>query len=282
MREAAVKITSSTRNIRKGLIVVVLAVASLVMSIGPAGAITFGQPDGNRHPNVGALLADVDPDSPGLDIVCSGTLIAPKVFLTAAHCTAFLESEGISQVWVTFAPAYDEDSTSLAGLSAGSYVTHPEFGSGGASDTHDIAVVLLDQAPGITPARLPTAGLLNQLKASHELDDQTFTAVGYGTVREDKTGGPHSLFFDGVRRYALQSALNVEPSWLLLSMNPSTGSGGTCYGDSGGPHFLGGVQSNLIVSITITGDTWCRATDKTYRVDTASARDFLDDFVTLP
>jgi hypothetical protein len=42
------------------------------------------------------------------------------------------------------------------------------------------------------------------------------------------------------------------------------------------------VTSNLIVSITITGDAWCRASDKTYRLDTASARDFLDDFVTLP
>jgi secreted trypsin-like serine protease len=278
-----VRITSSTRAYRKWLIAVLLAMACLVLSTGPAGAITFGQPDGNRHPNVGALLADWDPDSPGPDILCSGTLIAPKVFLTASHCTAFLESEGISQVWVTFAPAYDEDSTSLAGLLPGTYVTNPLFGSGGASDPHDIAVVLLAQAPaGIAPAQLPTAGLLDQLKAAHELDDQTFTAVGYGTVREDKTGGPHSLFFDGVRRYALQSALNVEPSWLLLSMNPSTGSGGTCYGDSGGPHFLGGVESNLIVSITITGDAWCRATDKTYRVDTASARDFLDDFVTLP
>jgi hypothetical protein len=143
--------------------------------------------------------------------------------------------------------------------------------------------VLLRQAPaGITPARLPTAGLLDQLKAPHQLDEQTFTAVGYGTVREDKTGGPHSLFFDGVRRYALQHALNLEKAWLLLSMNPSTGSGGTCYGDSGGPHFLGGVQSNLVVSITITGDAWCRASDKTYRVDTPAARDFLDDFVTLP
>jgi secreted trypsin-like serine protease len=231
---------------------------------------------------VGALLADWDPDSPGPDILCSGTLIAPKVFLTAAHCTAFLESEGITQVWVTFAPAYDEDATSLAGLFAGSYVTNTEFGSGGASDTHDTAVVLLEQAPGITPAQLPTAGLLDQLKASHELDDLTFTAVGYGTVREDKTGGPHALFFDGVRRYALQSALNLEKAWLLLSMNPSTGNGGTCYGDSGGPHFLGGVQSNLIVLITITGDVWCRATDKTYRIDTPAARAFLDDFVTLP
>jgi hypothetical protein len=53
---------------------------------------------------------------------------------------------------------------------------------------------------------------------------------------------------------------------------PSTGSGGTCYGDSGGPHFLGGVESNLIVSITVTGDAMCRATDKTYRLDTPSGQ----------
>ncbi|HKP99887.1 MAG TPA: trypsin-like serine protease [Actinomycetes bacterium] len=277
------RITSSKRTISKGLTAVLVAVAGLVLSIGPAGAITFGQPDGNLHPNVGAVLADYDPDSPGPDILCSGTLIAPTVFLTASHCTAFLEAEGISQVWVTFAPAYDEDSTSVAGLLAGSYVTNPQFGSGGASDSHDIAVVLLAQAPaGITPAQLPTAALLDQLKAAHQLDEQTFTAVGYGTVREDKTGGPHSLFFDGVRRYALQHALNLEKAWLLLSMNPSTGNGGTCYGDSGGPHFLGGVTSNLVVSITITGDAWCRASDKTYRLDAASARAFLGDFVTLP
>ena len=77
----------SRRTIRTGLTVVVLAMAGLVLSVGPAGAITFGQPDGTRHPNVGALLADYDPDSPGPDILCSGTLIAPAVFLTAAHCT---------------------------------------------------------------------------------------------------------------------------------------------------------------------------------------------------
>src|SRR4029453_6074706 len=270
--------------VRRSLLIVLLAVAALLLPAATANAITFGQPDGNLHPNVGALVADWDPDSPGPDIICSGTLIAPTVFLTAAHCTAFLEAEGISQVWVTFVPASDEASTPLGGLgAASSFVGNPLFGSGGASDTHDIAVVLLAQAPaGITPARLPTAGLLDQLKAAHQLDDRTFTAVGYGTVREDKTGGPHSLFFDGVRRYALQHALNLEKAWLLLSMNPSTGSGGTCYGDSGGPHFLGGVESDLVVSITITGDAWCRATDKTYRVDTLAARDFLDDFVALP
>jgi secreted trypsin-like serine protease len=268
--------------VRRGFTVLLAALASLVLAAGVGRAITFGQPDGNRHPNVGALLADWDPDSPGPDILCSGTLIGERVFLTAAHCTAFLESEGIAQVLVTFAPAYDEDSTSLSGLFAGTYVTHPEFGTGGASDPHDIAVVLLERSPGIAPAVLPAAGLLDRLKANHSLRDRTFTAVGYGTVREDKTGGPHALFFDGIRRYALQSALNLEKSWLLLSMQPSTGDGGTCFGDSGGPHFLGGVGSNLLVSTTITGDAMCRASDKTYRLDTASARDFLDDFVVLP
>lgn len=60
-------------------------------------------------------------------------------------------------------------------------------------------------------------------------------------------------------------------------MNLATGNGGTCYGDSGGPHFLGDV----VVSVTVTGDVPCKATDKTYRVDTPWARDFLDAFVTL-
>ena len=76
------QITSSKRTLSKGLTVVLVAMASLVLSIGPAGAITFGQPDGNRHPNVGTLLADWDPDSPGPDILCSGTLIARRAFLT--------------------------------------------------------------------------------------------------------------------------------------------------------------------------------------------------------
>src|SRR5215204_3628949 len=125
-------------------------------------------------------------------------------------------------------------------------------------------------------ARLPTVGLLSGLKADGSIYDQTFTAVGYGTVREDKTGGPHAFFFDGIRRYALQSFLSLQKAWLTLNMNPSTGSGGTCYGDSGGPHFLGGVNSNLIVSVTVTGDAMCRATDKTYRIDTPWARDFLE------
>ena len=259
---------------------VALCLIVTAFAAAPASAITFGKPDGNLHPNVGALLADYDDESPGLDILCSGTLIAPRVFLTASHCTAFLESEGIGahSVWVTFAPSFDEDSTSHAGLFRGTYHTHPLYGSGGTSNPFDIAAVVLDNDPGITPARLPKVRLLAKLRASGKIYNKTFTAVGYGTVRDDKTGGPHAFSFDGIRRYALQSFLSLQKAWLTLNMNPSTGNAGTCYGDSGGPHFLGGANSNRIVSVTITGDAMCRATDKTYRLDTPWSRDFLQDF----
>jgi hypothetical protein len=63
-------------------------------------------------------------------------------------------------------------------------------------------------------------------------------------------------------------------------MNPSTGNGGTCYGDSGGPNFLG--TSQIIAGITITGDAVCRSTNVVYRLDTESARAFLSQYVTLP
>jgi secreted trypsin-like serine protease len=250
--------------------------AALLYS-GPAGAIVNGQLDGTRHPEVGALIAEFR-QAGQKDLLCSGTLIAPKVFLTAGHCTSFLASRGITDVWVTFDPQF----TSSSPLIHGRYVTNPQFGfsgPGGASDPHDQAVVLLDRAAtGITPARLPRLNLLNAI----DLTSQTFTAVGYGTVRVDKTGGPNAFFFDSTRRFATQFFLSLEPAWLNLSENPSTGSGGTCFGDSGGPHFLGGVDSNLEVALTVTGDSVCRATDKDYRLDTKAARDFLSAFVSLP
>ena len=51
--------------------------------------------------------------------------------------------------------------------------------------------------------------------------------VGYGPLRNDKTGGPHSLVDKNERHYAGQSFLALQPYWIQLSMNPSTGSGGT-------------------------------------------------------
>lgn len=67
-------------------------------------------------------------------------------------------------------------------------------------------------------------------------------------------------------------------------MNPARGDGGTCYGDSDGPNFLGtGThETNTIAGTTITGDASCRATNVDYPMDTRSARSFLRHCVALP
>ncbi len=249
-----------------------LAAALVTLAVAaPAQAITFGHLDGDAHPNVGSMVIVVEGRN---ESFCTGTLVAPKVFVTASHCTAALASMGIApdEVFVTFDPVVDQSSH----LFAGTYHTNPLYASGGQSDTYDVAVIVLDQAPEIAPARLPSAGLLDRLA----LRDQRFVTVGYGTVRETKTKGPAAFSWDPQRRWIDQGFLSITKAWLHLSMNPSTGSGGTCYGDSGGPHFLG--ASDVVVAITVTGDMYCRATDVTYRLDSASARSFLGRFVTLP
>ena len=171
---------------------------------------------------------------------------------------------------MSFEPVYVHG---VSRLIHGTYVINPEYtgfqGQGGFSDPHDMAVILLDEAPGVTPAQLPTAGFLS----SRDLRDQRFTVVGYGRTRIDKTKGQNNIVNNFARNVATQTFLSLQKSWLKLSMNPSHGDGGACFGDSGGPHFFG--DTNLLVSITVAGDAVCRATDTTYRLDTESARRFL-------
>jgi hypothetical protein len=86
------------------------------------------------------------------------------------------------------------------------------------------------------------------------------------------------------REYAVSPFNAVGPGYLRLSQNPATGNGGTCYGDSGGPNFLGAgsTETNIIAGITITGDSLCKSTNVIYCLDTESARTFLEDYVALP
>jgi secreted trypsin-like serine protease len=260
---------------RAALVVATMALAILLAS-GVASAITYGHPDGNRHPYVGAL---VGADEDGEFVFCSGTLIAPDVFLTAAHCTAAIEQFGFDFEGVTFDNVFDPETSVVY---PGTPHTNPAY-PGPSSDTKDIAVVVLDEeVTGIQPASLPRAGLLDRLARNDSLKGQRFTAVGYGaTERTHELGSGTPVFGEGgTRMYSVSTFAALNKAWLRLSQNPSTGDGGTCYGDSGGPNFLG--NSRTIVSITITGDSVCRATNVTYRLDTPSARAFLGNYVELP
>jgi Trypsin len=266
---------------RKRLSLALLAASLAAVVSGAADAITFGEPDGNRHPNVGALVTNWNPNSPGPDQHCTGTLVSETLFLTGAHCFAGWP-EG-TQFWVSFAPVYDEDSASPSGLvEVVDFTIHERFGQpGGGADAYDIAVATLGTAQSATPAELPTLGLLDTY-SEQQLRQLGFTAVGYGIVRTSKEGGPHGFIDETTRMVAQQTLLALEPASLILSMNPSTGTGGPCYGDSGGPHFLGGMTSNLLVSLARTGDAVCRATVRTYRLDTLVAQEFLSRFGLVP
>ena len=241
------------------------AVLCALATAAPAAAITNGVPDGNRHPNVGGLVSPTQ-YSDGTWLYCSGTLIAPTVFLTAAHC-----AEDGERVRVTFDPDYEAGDRTYAGT----FEADPAYGQA-QSDPHDIAVVVLDKpVRGIAPAQLPEAGSLSALEP-----DQQFTSVGYGAYAVTNGPGGHRFLYDDVRMVATGTLNSVTPAWLRISMNPATGNGGTCYGDSGGPNFLG--TTDIVAAITITGDAVCRATNVDYRLDTESARAFLAGYVTLP
>jgi V8-like Glu-specific endopeptidase len=248
---------------RKLLVIIVFVM--LLADTTPVRAITYGEPDGNGHPNVGGLVA-AQAYSDGTWIYCSGTLISPTVFLTAAHC-----EEGTARVTVTFDTAYEDGDRTYTGT----WYADPRY-SWQQDDPHDIAVVVFDKPiKGIAPARLPAAGSLSNLSGS-----QQFTSVGYGAYEVTNEPGGHQYLYNDVRMVATGTLNSINPAWLRISMNPATGNGGTCYGDSGGPNFLG--TTDIVAATTITGDAICRSTNVTYRLDTASAREFLGQFVTLP
>jgi hypothetical protein len=251
----------------------VMVLATLIMGMpSPASAITDGAPDGEGHPAVGALVSTkAYPD--GTWSYCSGTLISPTVFLTAAHCG----KTGQKTALVSFSSQYKLG----AGVYVGRYEADPLYDDN--AELHDIAVVVFSTPiPGIKPARLPTAGLLDQMKSAGTLKSTSFTPVGYGSVTPT---GPHAqkFHYSDTRRRTSISFERLTPTWLRLSVDPAKKDGGTCLGDSGGPNFLGGPTSDLLVATTISGDDdACKATNLDYRLDTPAARKFLGRFVPLP
>jgi trypsin len=251
-----------------------LSATGLLANAAPVAAIVNGELDGDRHPNVGVLAAVADGR---LFAVCGGTLVSSTVFLTAGHCTAYLESLGIERAYVTF----DSTARASSDFHAGTIYTNPRFNPGGV-DRGDLGVVVFDHpVAGITPARLPRTRELDRLgRQTRHGAELAFTAVGYGAIGSVEIDGLRYWYTDSKRRYAVSGFAALQRSTLHLSQRADRGEGGTCYGDSGGPYFVD--DSNLLGAITMTGDPDCAVTGVAYRIDTPPARKFLARFISLP
>jgi Trypsin len=264
----------------------VVAGVVLVASFGliqPAGAILEGTDDtANLFESVGVLQAQVDTDA-WVDF-CSGTLVAPDVVLTAAHCTDFFTAPvgedgfGPDDLRVSFDPAPDEDSTYYV---ADHIVVHPDWLTAGpclgnskhlclASPAEDIALVFLQETvAGVTPSPIAGPGYLDALDVTSE----TFIVVGYGT--DDFVIGsafsPNQVtIFDGVRSYREVTAITTHDAFPDRFLKITAG---VCFGDSGGPLFHDGT---IVALNTWTFSARCSGPNLEYRTDSAIAQAFLD------
>lgn len=265
-------------NLTKSLLVI-----ALFCSAPTARCVTNSTLDGTLHPNVGTIVAEYR--TPGVkSSACTGTLIAPRVFLTAGHCVALLqEMFHVTQVWVTFDPVFSSTSTNLY---SGTMHLNPLYPGKGASDPEDLGIIVLDSpVVGIAPAALPALGLLDLMSANGTLRNSLFTIVGYGATDTLFGGGaPDASEGEGTRRFATEGFLALNPNLIKLNQNTVFGYGGSSHGDSGGPNFLnsGNGGPSILVAITIGGDPWGIEQNVAYRLDTTEARSFLTRYVALP
>jgi secreted trypsin-like serine protease len=232
----------------------------------PAYAITAGgELDGNAHPHVGLMIAQ---DAAGNPLWrCSGTLISPRLYLTAGHCTEAPAAH--VEVWfeADVEGGIPENGYQFEGQVGGTPYTHPNYNPN-AFFLFDLGVVVLDKPVKMKKyGKLPALNVLDRLATERGLQDVTFTAVGYGLQQIN----PVFVQSERVRMFATPHLIQINTGFtgdfsVLLSNNHSTG--GTCFGDSGGPNFIG--DSNVVGGVTSFGINGnCAGTGGVYRVDRA-------------
>lgn len=288
-----------------------------------AQAITNGTPDDGAHPYVGQLLF-FEPDAtdsrfsdPGGWFNCSGTLLDATHVVSAGHCTygtglnggQTADGSGGNDVWINFSetpdysmlnpsPTYapDHNAQRYADWSAAldadpnwiratSY-PHPDYNDA-AFYTHDMGVLVLSEpVTGLGYGALPSEGLINQL---YKADKQaTYTPVGYGLESSSPLGvtGGDTRNKATVKINDINGVYGVgKDTAVAYSSNkgkPHTG--GTCFGDSGGPTFPNADGlTNTVITVTSFGiDGNCKAGGGGYRLDQPDDLAFLATFGLTP
>lgn len=263
---------------KKRLVSLLVVAVVLLSFVGSTSAVTWGVPDNGEHPYVGTLLFQQGSSF----YSCTGTLLNATTVLTAGHCT---EEGGVVNTRTYFMVAEDVLATRDRSTEnfeqwlvndwvAGTPIPHPQYDDfSGFPATYDIGIVKLAAPINVgSYASLPTVGLLDTLRGQDR--HANFTVVGYGMQ-----GYINPFESDIWARYKGTASLIEVNSHLnaglgaKFSNNPGNASGGSCYGDSGGPVFFG--NTSTVVAVVSWGNTPCIGVDMQFRTDTQVAQDFI-------
>ncbi len=277
---------------RRSLLIVLAAATVFVANFTRVSAVTDGKLDGNGHPAVVLLLMEVA-GHPAFR--CSGTLLSPTVLLTAGHCAgAPGEFSGMrvfteSDVQAGIGSTNHYPLGGGASVEAVSWQAHPLYPTA-SFVLHDVGVVILEEPGVVLPASeygvLPSANQWDALKTSRGLKDVTFTAVGYGLQESYPTQAMFLAHNTKTRYVATPKLLQINvPGFtgdfsMLLSNNANTG--GTCFGDSGGPNFYGSgpTETKIVAAVTSFGINGnCAGTGGVFRMDRQNVLDFVNAFL---
>lgn len=185
--------------------------------------------------------------TPAVAIDCTGTLIAPRIVVTAAHCLGF-DPPNVYDVF--FGPSVEQGGTTIAVV--GGHV-HPDYDE--ATFAHDIAVLILASDAPVAPAAV-------RIEALPDLTGSDVTLVGFGVT---DTAAPMT----GVRTAGTARVTAVGADTIDLEPGPAI----ACAGDSGGPVFNNGE----LIAVTSHGDAACKQTGHAWRID--RERDFITSVI---
>jgi secreted trypsin-like serine protease len=257
---------------RIALILALVIVLTMALA-GTALAVTDGELDGEGHPQVVLLLMEVN-GAPAYR--CSGTLLSPTVLLTAGHCAGAPGEFSGMRVFTESDVQNGDNSYPYAGnnsVEAVAWYAHPDYPYA-PFFVNDVGVVILEE-PGVVLdeayyATLPDVDQLDSFKTKRGLQKLTFTSVGYGLQESFpdpaywKTANTRTRYVAHPRLIQINTPGFTGDFSLLLSNNANTG--GTCFGDSGGPNFM--YDSNVVVGVTSFGINGnCAGTGGVFRMD---------------